>query len=123
MKLIHDRSHSRKPGSEYLSIPRFRVLKPGTYSRVAVAVSANAPGWTRAGRLDLISRVDSSRLEVIAQQISVPLNQEPILIELPGGQEVRYFAFEAWRSRRAGFARFRLKIWAEDYSSPGGQSA
>jgi hypothetical protein len=121
VRLIHDRSHSRQPNSQNLSIPRFRVLKPGIYSRVAVAASATAPGWTRAGRLDLIAQVDSSRLEVIAHQISVPLNQEPILIELPGGQEVRYFAFEAWRSRRAGFARLRLKIWAEDYS-PGGQN-
>ena len=116
MKLIHDRSHSRKPNSEDLSIPRFRVLKPGVYSRVAVAVSANAPGWARAGRLDLIAQVDTSRLEVIAHRVSVPLNQEPILLDFPGGQEVRYFAFEAWRSRRAGFAQIRLKIWAEDYA-------
>lgn len=113
LRVLHDRTHTRK--SEDFGVKRFQIRKPGRYSRLAVSVSADAGSWSRAGTLDLVAAVDASRLEVIARSVAIPLNQEPILIDLPGGQEIRYFAFDPWRSRRAGFARIRLKIWAEDY--------
>ncbi len=113
LKILHERTHSDN-NSDSLGIKRFQIRKPGRYSRLAVSVSADAGGWRTAGRLDVVAAVDASKLEVIAQSVTVPLNQEPLLVEFPGGQDVRYFTFDPWRSRRAGFAKFRLKIWGEE---------
>ncbi len=116
LRSIHERTHQNTDASR-IGIPRFQIRKPGHYSRLAVSVTAKEAGsWTRAGRLDVIAAVDTSRLEVIARSVEIPLNQEPLLIEFPEGQEVRYFAFSPWQSRRSALWRIRLKIWAEDYA-------
>lgn len=112
LRILHERTHSN-PSKESIGVRRFQVRKPGRYVRLAVSVSADADKWRTAGRLDVVAAVDASKLEVIAQSVIVPLNQEPLLVEFPGGQEVRYFAFDPWRSRQSGFAKLRLKIWGE----------
>lgn len=112
LRVLHDRAHARKPNE--LGVKRFQIRKPGLYSRLAVSASADADGWSRAGTLDLVAAVDASKLEVIARSVFVPLNQEPVLIDLPGGQQIRYFAFAPTRSARSGFARIRLKLWGEE---------
>lgn len=112
LKILHERTHAdNDPNS--IGLKRFQIRKPGRYVQLAVSASADAGNWRTAGRLDVVAAVDASKLEVIAQSVTIPLNQEPLLVKFPGGQDVRYFAFDPWRSRRAGFAKLRLKIWGE----------
>lgn len=118
LRLIHERTHSAKPGA--FELPRFRILKPGQYTRMAIQASADAGGWDYAGRLDLIAAVDISRIEVIARSVSIPLNQEALLIEIkdseyPEGLRCLYLAFKAYAGRRSSLAKIRLKIWAEEW--------
>ena len=114
LRLLHDRPY-RGANNKLEPIDRFRVLKSGIFSSVQVQASAKAGGWKFAGSLDILTFGDSTRrTSAIVETVSIPLNKEPLLIKL-GRVEVRYFAFDPYKSRRAFLNEFRLKIWAEDY--------
>lgn len=114
LRLIHDKRHQAS-ASKDAPIKRFRILKPGVYSSVAIQAEATTPGWTFAGVFDVLTFGDSSRrTSVIIQSGEIPLNREPFKIEL-GGKEVRYFAFDPYKGKRSFFNSIHLKVWVEDF--------
>ena len=114
LRLIHDQTY-RGANNRTEPIKRFRILKSGVFSSVTVQAESNAGGWKFAGTLDILTFADSTRRSsAIAKTSSIPLNKEPLLIPL-NGIEVRYFAFDPYKGRRAFLNEVRLKIWGADF--------